>query len=109
MLKAAMDAVSELREYYVQLRTDESWEEIWKHVISKSEELDLETPQLTRVRRPPQKLEQTATVTAPFQCNDVKTKHKIHYLQLIDLLVAELDRRFDQPGMINLLLIESAC
>ena len=106
ILKAAMDAVSELREYYVQLRTDESWEEIWKHVISKSEELDLETPQLTRVRRPPQKLEQTATVTAPFQCNDVKTKHKIHYLQLIDLLVAELDRRFDQPGMSNLLLIE---
>ena len=51
MLKAAMDAVSELREYYVQLRTDESREEIWKHVISKSE-LDLETPQLTRVRRP---------------------------------------------------------
>ena len=36
----------------------------------------------------------------------MKTKHKIHYLQLIDLLVAELDRRFDQPGMSNLLLIE---
>ena len=39
MLKDAMDAVSDLREYYVQLRTDESWEEIWKHVISKSEDL----------------------------------------------------------------------
>ena len=99
MLKDAMDTVSELREYYVQLRTDESWEEIWKHVISKSEDLDLETPQLTRVRRPPRKLEQTATVTTPFQCNDVKIKHKIHYLQLID-------HRFDQPGMSNLLLIE---
>ena len=36
----------------------------------------------------------------------MKTKHKIHYLQLIDLLAAELDRRFDQPGMSNLLLIE---
>jgi hAT family C-terminal dimerisation region len=36
----------------------------------------------------------------------VKAKHKIHYLQLIDLPVAELDRRFDQPGMSNLLLIE---
>jgi len=40
-------------------------------------ELDLETPQLTRVRRPPRKLEQTATVTAPCQYNDVKTKHMI--------------------------------
>ena len=36
----------------------------------------------------------------------METKHKIHYLQLIDLLVAELDRRFNQPGMSNLLLIE---
>ena len=36
----------------------------------------------------------------------MKTKHKIHCLQLIDLLVAELDRRFDQPGMSNLLLLE---
>ena len=36
----------------------------------------------------------------------MKTKHKIHYLQLTDLVVAELDRRFDQPGMSNLLLIE---
>jgi hypothetical protein len=106
MLKTAMDSIRELREYYVQLRTDETWEEIWKHVTSKSVELDLETPQLTRVRRPPRKLEQTTTVTAPCQYNDVKTKHKIQYLQLIDLLVAQLDRRFDQPGMSNLLLIE---
>ena len=60
---------------------------------------------LLLVRRPPRKLEQTATVTAPFQCNDV-TKHKIHYLPLINLLVADLDRRFDQPGMSNRLLIE---
>jgi hypothetical protein len=75
-------------------------------VISKSEELDLETLQLTRVGRPPLKLEQAATVTAPCQCNDVKTKLKIHYSQLVDLLVAELDRRFNQPGMSNLFLIE---
>ena len=73
-------------------------------MTSISVELDLETPQLTRVRRSPRKLEQTATVTAPCQYNDVKTKHKIQYLQLIDLLVAQLDRRFDQPGMSNLLL-----
>ena len=106
MLKAAMDAVSELREYYVPLHTDETWEEVWQHVISKSVELDLESPQLTRVRRPPRKLKQTTTVTAPCQFNNVKTKHKIHYLQLIDLLVAELDRRFDQPGMSKLLVIE---
>jgi len=37
------------------------------------------------------------------QYKDVKTKHKIQYLQLIDLLVAELDRRFDQPGISNML------
>jgi len=51
-------------------------------------------------------MEQTATVTAPCQYNDVKTKHKIQYLQLIDLLVAQHDDRFDQFGMSNLLLIE---
>ena len=75
-------------------------------MTSISVELAVETPQLTRVRRSLRKLEQTAAVTAPCQYNDVKTKHKIQYLQLIDLLVAQLDRRFDQPGMSNLLLIE---
>jgi hAT family C-terminal dimerisation region len=106
MLKDAMDAVRELSKYYADLRTDEKWEEIWQHMISKSTELDLEIPQFARVRRPPKKIEQTATVTAPHQYQDVKTKHKVHYFELIDLLVSELDRRFNQPGIKKLLVIE---
>ena len=75
-------------------------------LTSKSVELDLETPQLTRIRRPPRRLELTVTVTASCQYNDLKTKHKIQYLQLTDLLVTELDRCFDQPDMSNVILIE---
>jgi hypothetical protein len=75
---------------------------MWQHVISESAELDLESPQLTRVRRMPRNLEQTASVIAPCQYNNVKTRHKIHCLQLADLLV---DRRFDQPETNKLLVI----
>jgi len=46
MLRDAMDAVHQLRQYYADhLRSDEKWEEIWQHVISRSTELDLEMPQ----------------------------------------------------------------
>ena len=107
MLKNSMDTVLELRQYYADhLRTDEKWEEIWQHVISRSTELDLEMPQLPRVRRPPKKLKQSTTATAPHQFHDIKTKCKVGYFELVDLLVPELDRRFNQPGMNKLLVIE---
>ena len=106
MLKDSVEAIRELRKYYVDMRTDEKWEDIWRYVISKSTELDLEMPQLPRIRRPPKKLEQSTTVVAPHQFHDIKTKCKVDYFELLDLLVAELDRRFDQPGMKKLLVIE---
>ncbi len=62
-LKAPTDAVCKYTEYY-----DERGMARSQFKISK---LDLGSPQLTRVRRPPQKLEQTATVTAPCQYDDV--------------------------------------
>ena len=102
-----MDAVHQLRQYYANhLRSDEKWEEIWQHVISRSTELHLEMPQLPRVRRPPNKLEQSTTATTLHQFQDIKTKCKVSYLELVDLLVAEPDRRFNQPGMNKLLVIE---
>lgn len=106
MLKDAMEAVRELRKYYVEQRTEEKWEEIWSHVICRSKQLDLEMPKLPRVRRPPAKLEQSVTAVAPHQFDDINTKCKVEYFELLDLLVAELDRRFDQPGMHKLLVIE---
>jgi hypothetical protein len=108
MLRDAMDAVHQLRQYYADLRSDEKWEEIWVHVISRSTELDLEMPQLPRVRRPSKKLENTTNVTElhRFQDRLIKTKCKISCFELVDLLVAELDRRFNQPGMKKLLVIE---
>jgi hypothetical protein len=58
-------------------------------------------------RRPPKKkLEQFITAVAPHQFHDIKTKCKVDYFELLDLLVAELDRRFNQPGMHKLLVIE---
>ena len=97
MLRDAMDAVHQLRQYYADhLRSDEKWEKKWQHVISRS--TDLEMPQLPRVRRPPNKLEQSTTATAPHQFQDIKTKCKVSYFELVDLLVTELDRRFNQPA-----------
>jgi len=65
-------------------------------------------PQLPRVRRPPNKLEQSTTATALHQFQDIKTKCKVSYFELVDLLVAEPDRRFNEPGMNKLLVIEHA-
>ena len=105
MLKTAMDAVTELREY-TNLRSNEKWDEIWEHVLSKSKELDLEMPQQARAKRVPIKLQHTTKNTTSHQFPDVKTKHKVDYFQLLDLLVAEINSRFDQPGMRKLLVIE---
>ena len=69
-------------------------------------ELDVEMPQLLTVRRPSKKLEQPISATAPHHFQDIKTKCKVSYFELVDLLVAELDCRFNQPGMNKLLVIE---
>ena len=91
-------------QYYADhLRSNEKWEEIWQHVISRSTELDLEMPQLPRVRRLPNKLDQSITAIALHQFQDIKTKCKVSYFKLVDLLVAELDRRLHQPGMNKLM------
>jgi len=53
------------------------------------------------------KLEQSTTTTAPHQFHDVNTKCKVSYFELVDLLDdAELDRRFNQPGMNKVLVTE---
>jgi len=57
-------------------------------------------------RRPPKKLEQSTAALAPHQFQEIKTKCKVSYFKLVDLRVAELDRRFNQPGMNKLLVIE---
>jgi len=44
--------------------------------------------------------------TPAFQFQDIKTKCKVSYIELVDLLVADLDHRFNQPGMNKLLVIE---
>ena len=65
-----------------------------------------EMPQQARAKRVSIKLQHTTKNTTSHQFPDVKTKHRVDYFQLLDLLVAEINRRFDQPGMRKLLVIE---
>jgi Domain of unknown function (DUF4371)/OTU-like cysteine protease/hAT family C-terminal dimerisation region len=106
LLKTSIDSVRELQEFYSKQRTDAAWNQIWESCMQKAEELDLEKPSLPRVRRPPKKLEHAPNVAVPHRFESIKEKYKIQFFELIDKLVNELDRRFNQPGMSNLLAIE---
>ena len=105
-LQTAMDSVRELRQFYVELRKDDKWNQISDESTQKAIELDLKVPHLPHARCPPKKLEQTQSATITHQFQNIKVKYKANYFELLDVLVNELDQRFDQPGMDNLLRIE---
>ena len=101
LLSDAREVVDKLRICYEELRTDEQWGKMWISVMKTVEELDLDKPELTRIRRPPKKLESAMgnIDSQPHKFPDVSSKYKMEYFGLLDLLINQLKRRFVPQDM----------
>ena len=102
LLNDAREVVDKLRIFYEELRTDEQWGKMWISVMKTVEEFDLDKPELTRIRRPPKKLESAMgnIYSQPHTFPDVSSKYKMEYFGLLDLLINQLKRRF-VPQVVN--------
>ena len=72
------------------------------------EELDLDKPELTRIRRPPKKLKSAMgnIDSQPHTFLDVSSKYKMEYFGLLDLLINQLKRRFVPQDMNAMTFVE---
>ncbi|KAJ8050150.1 hypothetical protein HOLleu_03240 [Holothuria leucospilota] len=78
------------------MRTDQSFNAFFSVVKIKATEQDVNEPSLRRNRRAPRKLE-IGTANPEF-ATSVEDKCRQIYFEAIDLSVAKIKNRFDQPG-----------
>jgi hypothetical protein len=91
LLNDAGAVVDKLRKFYEELRTDEQWEKVWNFVMKAAEKLDLDKPELPRIRKPPKWLESTDgnNVSQPHvfpdasakYCNEISLFHYCLYMR----------------------------
>lgn len=79
------------------LRSDAEFERIWKEVEDEAVKFELTYPVKPRIRRVPQRLEQT-DCPSPGVIFSPRDRFRNDYFEVLDLLLNELERRFDQEG-----------
>ena len=78
------------------IRTDESYEMFLKLVLKKASEFDISEPKLSRQRKTPKRFE--TGLGEPYFPQTVEEHYKKFYYEVLDLVVASIKKRFDQPG-----------
>jgi hypothetical protein len=102
----AVHHVSNLKTYYKGLRNEKAWQQIWNEAMLEIRKLDLEEPSVPRQRRVPRRLEQTSNPAEPHQFVDPHSLYRMQFFELLDLLINELDERFQQIGVEKLMQLE---
>ena len=104
-LQDALSAVNVAKEYYKRQRKEETFNFFYERVVKKAEELKVDSPRLPRYRRRPARFEDGSH---PHQFTTAKDYHRHLYYQACDLLVRELEDRFQQKDLLqNALPLES--
>ena len=98
-------AVKEIMERSLNLRKDDRFHRLWVRAQEKCAEYQLKQPSAPRSRKPPKKLEHTETPAEPHQFTPEEHFKRI-YFEAIDLVVSELERRFDQSGYSRVAILE---
>lgn len=103
-LQDALSAVNAAKEFYKQQRKEEVFDLFYERVVQKAEKLEVDSPRLPRYRRCPARFEDGSH---PHQFTTVKDYHQHIYYQACDLLLRELDDRFEQAVLHHALPLES--
>jgi len=94
------------------VRNDSSFDLFWKRTCTAGEKLDINDPTLPRRRKIPRRLDDGSEQSFP---ETVEQHYRIVYFEALDLIIACVSNRFDQPGyktysnVQNLLLKAAKC
>ena len=83
-------------ETLIYLREDAEFANFWKEVMKKQSEFDVDEPTLPRKRRAPSRFE-VGTGESHYP-SSIEDHYRVHYFEALDLLIACIKNRFDQPG-----------
>ena len=87
------------------VRTDKNFDLFWKYLETRSSVLDISEPQLPRRKRAPRRYEiSNAEPEYPATAHDY---YRRIYFEVIDVLVASIQERFDQQGFLMLQKLET--
>ena len=102
-LQQAVQAAKLAIAYMERQRSDAAYDSFYSHVLAKSESLT-DQPALPRQRRLPKRINSGSTA---HQFDNPKVYFKKHYFEVLDVITAELKRRFQQErGMPIAALLE---
>ncbi|KAH9382583.1 hypothetical protein HPB48_010343 [Haemaphysalis longicornis] len=87
------------------LRSDASFDVLWQRTNSRARELSLKEPSVPRVSQPPRRLQFTDKPREPAAL-DTKSSQRKEFFAAIDRITNEIRRRFEQPGMEQLIGLE---
>ena len=106
---AAIRAANELIDILDNQRTDESFDTLFETVERRAADLatSVAPPKTPRARRPPRRLEQTSQPCPPAEL-DARSNLRRQYFDAVDVVRAEVRRRFDQSGVKRLKEMEHA-
>lgn len=96
-LQEAMTSVKLASEFYKRQRSDEAFNLFYVGVLKSAEELGIDQPQLPRYRRPPRRLD---SGSSPHKFSSAKEYYWSLYFESCDLLIQELQDRFDQQEIL---------
>ncbi|KAH9362398.1 hypothetical protein HPB48_020192 [Haemaphysalis longicornis] len=101
----AKEAAKALCDRLAKLWSDASFDVLWQRTNSRARELGLKEPSVPRVSQPPRRLQFRDKPQEPAAL-DTKSSQRKEFFAAIDRITNEIRRRFEQPGMEQLIGLE---
>lgn len=93
----AIAAVNLAKSFYSRIRKEEEFDHFYERVVKKAQSVKIESPIVPRYRRAPRRVD---SGSAPHQFSTPKHYFRSLYYQVCDLLLGELEKRFEQSRVI---------
>ena len=100
-VQEALSAVNLASRFYRRQRTDESFNKFYDDVVESATDLNISSPQIPRYRRAPSRFDDGCP---PHHFASPRSYFRSIYFEACDILLQELDERFDQQQVLPSLL-----
>jgi len=106
-VSGAMEAVHVTLNQLQSMRTEEYYEKIFSHVEGKVAEYELNEITLPRHVRPPRRYDHKAHTSDAHVFQRPADFYRVQYFKFLDVIINNINSRFDQPGMKMYSVMES--
>lgn len=102
-LQESLASINTVKHFYERQRSDDDFNRFFDKIVEEAISLNIGEPKLPRYRKPPNRFEGSI----PHQFDTPKSFFRQVFFESCDLLINELESRFEQPSIEPVLAIES--